>query len=613
MSETVVSKRSFSIPVDFGGRRVRQAAIPCAIVALAHLPLLISLARRLWAAEHYQFFPLILLGAAYLAYVGLRSFEGAGASRWWLRGVLLAVSCGVLVSAVLLSSPWPAGIAAMLALWSLAYGIGGSPLVACLWRAWFFLWLAVPLPLGLDRQLILYLQTVATRWASQTLDLLGYRHLVAGVVIELPGQSFLVEEACSGIHSLFAALACVVFYLLLVHRGFVRSVLLILATVCWVVVANAVRVTLVTMLSTKWGLPVTEGFLHAFLGAAVFAAVLGVVVSTDRLLLFLVPAKRFLPEFSATLQRTRRRRSGLSFFRTSSRKRHKTTRGRRRKTTTTRTIADDGGKPDSPHSQSSGNGNEDAPSPWLPRFTRIEYMIIAVLYTLALGLQLAHPGQPTVSSGRQLSQLQQGTEEMLPEEWNGWTRTGFRSVTPKTGRTDEFHSLIHTYEKGSQIASVSLDGPFVGWHDQTICVENQGWSVASVTHRDYREIGEALPGGFTEILAQDGTGRHSLTAFAVFDAENRPMPPIRTYAQFRAVERFPQFSEFLSKITRQDNRGVAAYDSGTFQVRVFATSYTPLSPEDITGICSLFHHMRRIVTNQPQVSGRVNLTSTAAR
>ena len=601
MSEAVVSKRSFFIASDSAGLELRRAVVPCAIVAAAHVPLLIRLARRLWAAEHYQFFPLILVGAVYLAYEGLKSFAGPGTSRLWIRTCLVTLSGGLLACAALLASPWLAGIAAMLSFWALAYGLGGASLVGCLWRAWLFLWLAVPLPLGLDEQLILALQRLATSWASATLDLLGYRHLVAGVVIELPERAFLVEEACSGIHSLFAALACTVFYLLQVRRGFLRSVLLVLAAVFWVVVANSVRVMLVTVLSTTWELPVTEGFLHALLGIFVFAGILGLMVSTDRLLMFLLPAKHFLPEFSSALKRSRRRHSALSFFRKSSRTGRGAARTRGNSEKAAGSGSRDGGERDAA-SKSSDPGKADRRPSRFPTFTMAEYAAIAVLYTLILGVQFVHAGTPTVSSGDRINRFRDGSAEDLPAEWNGWIRTDFESVSRKKGDPNGLHSLIWTFRKGSQAAAISIDGPFVGWHNLTSCLQGQGWTVQSVEHRQYREIDESLPGGFTEIRAAKGVGRQAFAAFAVFDGESRPLAPSETYVRFRAVRRFPQLSELWKQMTGQADRDAAADDSRSFQVHVFVENYTKLSEEQIAEIQRLFHHMRRSVAKQQEHS-----------
>ena len=46
----------------------RYALAAVGVMLAAHVPLLLRLGRRMWAIEHYQFFPLILIGAGYLSY-----------------------------------------------------------------------------------------------------------------------------------------------------------------------------------------------------------------------------------------------------------------------------------------------------------------------------------------------------------------------------------------------------------------------------------------------------------------------------------------------------------------------------------------------------------------
>src|SRR5436853_413288 len=80
--------------------------------------------------------------------------------------------------------------------------------------AWFFLWLLIPPPLNLDQRLVTRLQTFTARQSSRLLDQLGVLHVMQGNVVVIPHKHLLVEEACSGINSLFSMLACTLFFVL---------------------------------------------------------------------------------------------------------------------------------------------------------------------------------------------------------------------------------------------------------------------------------------------------------------------------------------------------------------------------------------------------------------
>ncbi len=69
-------------------------------------------------------------------------------------------------------------------------------------------------------------------------------------------------------------------------------------------------------------------------------------------------------------------------------------------------------------------------------------------------------------------------EDSLPSELEGgWKRTGFDRVrrSPRSG-FGEF-GLAWTYQSGEKRFNVSIDLPFLGWHDPVAQRELQGWTV----------------------------------------------------------------------------------------------------------------------------------------
>lgn len=573
----------------------RVAAL-IAVVAFGHLPLLWRLAGRLWATEHYQFFPLILLGAVYLGYHRVKGMGQLGSSSRWLRIVLALGSLALLAMAVLLTSPWLAAVAAMVAIWMLLYSLGGRILLGRAWPVWLLLWLAVPMPLGLDEQLIQSLQRVATNWASGVLDLLGYRHLVSGVVIELPNRSFLVEEACSGIHSLFAALACTLFYLIISRRAWFRWLILLCAAVFWVVVANALRVTSVTVIGSTWDLPVTEGIGHQITGAFVFVLALIMIVSTDRLLLFLLPKRRPNPMESRRKRASRRSgKSWLARIGLSSKRRRKKDRVRKKAPAgaghaTRRTEDENRSAPDPP-----ATGKRRKPG---TRPARWEGISLLLLYGLLGAAQLARASVVAKQGAGLGSAFFAPRIDDMPAEFNQWQRVGFDSVTRDADDPNGQFSHIWTYERNGMQAALSLDGPFIGWHNLAGCLRGQGWQILDVQHSDYRQLGESIPGGYTEINVEKGAGRHALVMFAVFDGQHRPIAPSETYVRFRAVRRFPQISELIKQITGGHNERLARDDSPTYQIQLFFESPVALSEPQRDDARELFHEVRRYVTTR---------------
>src|SRR5262245_59119160 len=219
---------------------------------IAFLPLLIRHASWLWIRPHYQFFPIVLIGAAVLAYRGLRGIDlHRGDPR--LAGIALLPAWLLLMAAVVIDSSWLGCVGAMALVPAVAYVAGGRNLVRRLLPAWGMLWLLVPPPLDRARVIIYQLKAWTTGWSSAILDSIGVFHVRAGHSIEIGGRALFVEQACSGVYSLFSILACTLFLVLAGRRGWVRGTILMASAVGWVLAANVARVVLVVVFETQWG------------------------------------------------------------------------------------------------------------------------------------------------------------------------------------------------------------------------------------------------------------------------------------------------------------------------------------------------------------------------
>ena len=85
-------------------------------------------------------------------------------------------------------------------------------------------------PTFLYERLTLNLQLLASRFGESCLELMGYSVLREGNILELVGTKLSVEEACSGIRSLFAILfMCVLYNYCFVRGNYMRALLLVMA------------------------------------------------------------------------------------------------------------------------------------------------------------------------------------------------------------------------------------------------------------------------------------------------------------------------------------------------------------------------------------------------
>lgn len=511
------------------------ALVAAALVAVA--PFLVRHAAWLWVRPHYGAFPLVLLGAGVLAWTRLRTAPPGAPAAPGLAWGGLAGAWALLAGAVVLGSAWLACVATMILIPALAYAIGGRGTCLRALPAWALLWLLVPPPMDLDRLLILQLQALTTGWSSAVLDAFGVFHLVSGNVIEIDGRALLVEQACSGINSLFSLLACTLFLVLLTRRGWTRGMLLLLAAVGWVLAANVARVVLVALLETRWGVSAATGWRHEALGLALFAAAVGLLISTDRLFEFLTR-----PGEPARDQPT------------------------------------------------------DAPAPTAPEVPaakRGRLALVAVpAFLLLSGLYWAmQSSEPAVTAAPPAPLATDA--ELLPPKVGAWDRREFGTETREANSFFGEHSQNWVYARPELAVKASLAYPFPGWHDLTWCYRGTGWEIDGQSVQAPAEA----PGGFVEVRMNRPGFRHGFLLFCEFDRSGKPFrarPGGAREPLFRHEATLDRLRDRLA------GRPAPAGDpaGAAYQFQVFVEGANALSPEGEEAVRQLFVRLQTHVRNR---------------
>lgn len=144
-----------------------------------------------------------------------------------------------------------------------------------------YLVLMVPLHTVMDDWITLPLQGFATTIAERFFDAMGWIVVRDGNVLQLPRLKLLVEEGCSGIHSLYALIALAVAWVFFVPRPVWLRVTLILASVPIAVVANSMRVSITGVLAYKVDPSYAQGVSHETAGMIVFAIGVALLLACD--------------------------------------------------------------------------------------------------------------------------------------------------------------------------------------------------------------------------------------------------------------------------------------------------------------------------------------------
>jgi exosortase len=276
-----------SIPASVLAEAVRSrvfgvlGALACvAYVALFH-PILWLRAVQFADDPRYSHCLLLPVVGALWVFDRWRSLSRLPTRHSWL-GVTL-VACGVLLFlyARFLHTNFGQHVGALIALCGLVWAALGRVVLRALAFPLGYLLLTIPLPKSWDDAITLPLQSVATIVAEGTFDALGWVVVRQGNVLHLPGLKLLVEEQCSGAHSLYALVALSVAWVAFVPRPIWLRFLLVFASVPVAMLANAIRVTGTGVLAYEVDPSYATGVSHQTAGMIVFAIGLALFLMVD--------------------------------------------------------------------------------------------------------------------------------------------------------------------------------------------------------------------------------------------------------------------------------------------------------------------------------------------
>lgn len=513
----------------------------------AHLPILWRYLVGVVELPHYEFVMLLPIGAAVILWPRCRTLGNLTPGRAvpfyaWLSGALLT-----LTASIVLESPWFGAISSLLAAAATAYALGGRRLLMAVLPAWALLWIGIRLPLNSDEYLTQSLQKIAAQRASHVMNYFSVEHILDGNVVETPERRYMVEEACSGVQSLFAITACTLFFAIWMREPVGRVVLLLTVGWWWVWVANVVRVVAVTVLNSRWGLPVDQGWGHDALTIVLFAMTLGLIVSSEHLFLFLLPRGIF--------SRSNRIDAGVL-------------------------------KPLPNHGPTR--------FPALGRTQLASAAFIGAYASLTVLQWLPQINVPKPTATPVL--LGQVDASLAPPILNGWQLRpdSFKSEQRRPDSQWGAHSHTWRYVKGPRELVVSLDYPFRGWHELTICYDADGWLVES---RNVIDVKRATEAGVAQeekcvesVLHRPELSNYAYLLFTSFNDRQQPLPAERLNVYQKLVDRL---TSFVERVRTMGASGGGVNDQvQSFQLQVLLQGASTPTEEDRRDATAAFVEFR---------------------
>lgn len=507
--------------------------MPFLILAAGHLPLLFSEFTGLWRKTHYQFFPFALI--AFFALLWTR--QQGRVHRPLLVTGLLAADLLLLLAAAVLRSPWFASVG----FWLLLLAVSGARKdkltgSSLLYLAWLPL-LVVRLPANIDVLVIQRLQDLTSRVASHLLNLTGCLHLREGNVITLPSKTLLVEEACSGVQSLFTLLFLAVLICCWLRRRPLHAALVVGSGVFFAGVMNVLRVVIVALAEHHWEVDLASGWAHELLGYAALALAAGLVYNFD---LFLLTFTETVPDGGLDKPNAAYRNPWVEVF---NRLIATKTQFVRRKTL-----------PDQPR----------------PLFSWKRSVIVsAVLGVVCLSAQapalLDRPDR--VSKFQSSLDLLNEADLQLADADEGFQLQKYTSTERSKGAVDGQYSNTWLFHDGNLDVSVSCDHLFHGWHDLRVCYTGTGWRISETELDPVDSDWQAL----RVRLSKPDVGRYGLLFFSFFTPSGEPFQPVTDTVARRVQRRFGTLRGFSEA-------------PDTFQCQVFVEAPIPFTEEQVDSL-----------------------------
>lgn len=561
-----MSRAGFTMRQAWGSRvtvRLRMASPRTlwALILVSYLPLLQPFFRSVWASEHYRFFPLVVAGFA--ALVWLRLHEDVS-DRPPVRGTaerqnLWLVAAWLLLSAaVLLWSPWLAAASAIVAARAVLLQVG-SQSGQRLTGEWLLLWLLLPLPFRWDARLNFWIESSAARWGGYVLDFLRVPNLVAGFSIQVPRQSLLVDDACTGLASAVLLFALAAMFILWMRRPVVPSLLLLGSTLYWAVAVNVVRVVAVSYSAVAFERDITVGWVGSGLEFGLY--VLGILMlwSTDRLLIFFfIPSAGMESEVSEELEDHEPAPEVSKAVPAHARGRLATFAGRLSLSTLAAMFG--------------GLGT---------------LQVIAIL-----GFATSQMVQE--KTDRLVGLLQRST---LPEEQNGFKLARFETTQQEFAGELGVHSAKWVYQRPQAQAEVVCDFPFGGWDDLNQTFRGKGWDVIERQIIALPADRDPTQASLVQAHLRRADGVRGVLLLSLVDDAGRPLQPPGT-AGLSASSWYRAINDRVQR--RLTGFGIQLE---TYQVHLLLTGEAATKPAVRESARELFVRSRELIMRRLQEDG----------
>ena len=596
------------------------------LAILAQYPMLDLYKIHLMAEPHYHSAIFAIAATIAIAVIRWPRGQAVQIQQSTTANVLLLLSLVAIGFSILFNEPWMSALSAMLIVTSFLARIPDGDTNGSLWYAALPLYVFLYLPFGLDRHLVTSLQSYSAGYTSRLLDLFGVGHYMKGNVLEVPNlQQFGIEEACSGVQSFFTLVLVAIVYsvfnrqvkapdkglailsfltgviflmarsipkaigfeispfwsgiLFLIGIGLMlyafigfRTALLVISAVFWAIFMNTIRILSIPVAMQFFELDLAEGTNHTLLGYTSLIIGIVLILSTDQLILFLFGPVEDANESGQFGRVLGKMWNGLIPFA----KDNKTSRRGR------------------------DNRSRQPVSPTMQKALWVfaGLMIVAGIwqYKDVLACRSRAANELVVFSEDVTVPFE---KKDIPEQIDNWTRVAFQTDQRNRGSDFGERSDVWHFQSPTCHAIASLDQPFPGWHELTVCYTSTNWKVIK---RNVLTTAEALgtenPEDYDgekwdmiEVMMEKPTGERGYLLFSHFDTFGKGL---------EVPHSWNTVTGFITRLSNRLSHRIRAtlIHGEAYQFQVLITSHNDLTPEVIAEARERYVRIRQEVKSK---------------
>jgi exosortase/archaeosortase family protein len=385
----------------------------------------------------------------------------------------------------------------------------------------------------------------------------------------------MAEEACSGIRSLFSSITAILFWGLMNRYHWLRNILNVLLTIFWVIIYNALRITLVVWVEHSTGFSIASGWKHDVLGLIIFVLIFATTLSTDQLLGVFFPIRDPNNE------------------------------------------DEDDSRSVSVKAQTASNGDV-AKNMWLHWNAPLRpgVMWCCVFGFLAVAsLRLSYLSYTYEYRGSAIERtLVEPVREFLPEQIGDWRTVTFehqqRSSNHDMGADSYLWKLVNNNDKS---VIISIDGVFDDYHELAVCYTSLAWSVSPERFYGKGERQETTSGveslNLTRLNLSKLTGETGMVLFTAVDRNGNVVvpPPARTTDMLLLLKE-NTISAGRALVGMQAYAGLreAPFLPPVSTIQMVYQPNTGVTEEDAEEVRSLFLKVREILRTSPRFANPTN-------